>query len=431
MNALKNVLVRLLSAGDRRVRFDLSYVVASSFWINLNFVFVSACSLALSVAFAYFLPKEEYGTYQYILAIAAFLTAFTFTGMNSAIAQAVARGREGVLRSTLRTQLLWNMLPGGVAILMSGYYLLHGNEVLAFGTLCVGLTLPVINAYNSYTAFLTGRKQFQKASLYAIAGNTCYYVLIFGSIFLVPTAGPLVAVNLFTSALIAFVLYRRTIRTFKPNNEKDTEAVSYGRHLSIMNVLGVIANSIDKVLVFHFMGAATLAAYGLATLLPERLAGGFKAVLLAALPRFTEHDLASIRGSIGAKLGLAAGATLTCALIYYLAAPFVLSFLYPAYAEIIPYSQVYALTFTNTVGQLIVIAFLAHKRLRELYVLNTAVPLFQIVAQVAGILFWGLWGLIIARVLSSLLSALIGILLLRSVRQHTPEFPSNPSAQVV
>jgi O-antigen/teichoic acid export membrane protein len=413
MHSIKQWIHGLLRRSERYTRTDMVYLASSSFWLNLNFVVVSALSLLLSVAFANILPKSEYGIYQYVLAIAALLTAFTFTGMNAAITQAVANGREGVLRTSVRIQLAWNIVPAGVAFLGAIYYFVQGNAVLGFGLACIAVSLPITNAFNSYAAFFNGKKNFRSSALYAISGNVLYYCAIFAGVFLFPTAAPLIFINLFVTAGAAVTLYLWTLRVFKPNNIPDNEAIPYARHLTGINVLGLIAAHVDKILVFQFLGAASLASYALAILLPERLGGAFKSILLAAFPRFSNRSITEIRESIYWKSFLVLVLTLGCAIAYTVIAPPVLRMLYPEYLDIIPYSQVYAFTFVTTIAHLVTMAFVAHKRLKELYVFNTTVPILQIGALLLGIYLWGLWGLIIARIFSAACACVLALTLLQ------------------
>lgn len=412
MKELKARAISLLKWSERYTRTDMVYLASSGYWMNLNFVFVSILSFGLSIAFANILPKTEYGIYQYVLAIAAFLTAFTFTGMNSAITQAVARGHEGVLKMATRIQLAWNTIPGLAAIAGGVYYFLQGNVVLGSGLVFVALSIPVTNAFNSYAAFLNGKKYFRSSALYAIAGNGFYYLCIFGGLLLAPFAAPLIFINLFTTAAAAVTLYLLTLRKYRPNSVQDPSAIRYGRHLTAMNILSAVAAHVDKILVFQFLGAASLASYALAILLPERLAGAFKSLLNIAFPRFSERSMAEIQDSILWKSFLVLLLTLACASAYALLAPILLRIVYPGYQDIIPFSQAYAFTFVATIGHLVTIALIAHKRLRELYILNVSVPIVHIAAQVAGIIFWGLWGLILARLFHAVFFSALSLVLL-------------------
>jgi hypothetical protein len=53
----------------------------------------------------------------------------------------------------------------------------------------------------------------------------------------------------------------------------------------------------------------------------------------------------------------------------------------------------------------------AKKKIKEQYIENTAVPIIQTVLLFVGIIWWGLLGLIVARVVISLISSAISIAL--------------------
>jgi O-antigen/teichoic acid export membrane protein len=101
---------------------------------------------------------------------------------------------------------------------------------------------------------------------------------------------------------------------------------------------------------------------------------------------------------------------------YALVAPLLLSLFYPEYPEIIPFSQLYAFTFVATTGHICSVALTAHKKLKELYAHTITSSIGQILLMVAGVVLWGLWGLVIARVASAAMFGAIGFLLVQRAR---------------
>lgn len=408
----KDRLISFLRWSEKYTKTDMVYLASSGFWINLNFVFTSVFAFLLSIAFANLLTKTTFGTYQYILSVSSILTAFTFTGFNTAITQSVARGYEGTLRASIQPQLLWNLVPASAALAWSGYYFLLGQAMLGIGILFVFLSLPLVNTFNSYNAYLNGKQEFKKNSLYMIAGGGAYYLLIFLGVWLFPAALPLIFINLFTTTIAAAYLYFRVIKTEQPNREVDSEALPFARHLSIMNALANAAMQIDSILVFHFLGAADLALYSIANLLPQKLGGAFKSLVQSALPRFSGRSSEEVRGNIAYRLFLFLIAILAVAGLYAFIAPELFRLIYPKYESAIHYSQVLALTLVSYPGSLATTVLYAHRKIRRLYVLNIFVPVTQVLLQVGGILLFGLWGLVGAKVLSSTVLSLTAILLL-------------------
>src|SRR5690606_26617860 len=137
---------------------DMLYIGKNGFWVLFNQSTSSVLSLLLMVAFANLLPKETYGTYSYILALASILNIFTLTGMNEAVARAVASGKAGVLRPAVVYQLKWNLLMLLASLLLGSYYLIQGDVVFATSLYILGLFVPATLAFNTYSSFLEGKK---------------------------------------------------------------------------------------------------------------------------------------------------------------------------------------------------------------------------------------------------------------------------------
>lgn len=412
MSALKNKLVRALRWSERYTKTDMVYLAHSGFWINLNFVFTSVFAFLLSIAFANLLTKTEYGTYQYILSISSILAAFTFTGFNTAITRSVAHGYEGTLRTSIRPQLLWNLVPAFAALTWSIYYFTLGQFTLGVGIFFVFLSLPIINAFNSYNAFLAGKQAFRESSLYGIAGNAIYYVFIFAGIVFFPSALPLIFINLSVTTIVAIIFYYKVLRAFNPNHNSDRDALPYARHLSAIGVLSTIASQIDNILVFHFLGASDLAVYSIASLLPEKIGGVFKSTISAAFPRFADRSLSDIKANLFNRLFSMAAAIFATCLLYIFIVPFFFHYVYPAYAAAIPYTQLYSLVLVNYIGGMVMSILFAHKKIKSLYLFNTIIPITQVTLQIFAIINWGLWGLVGAKVLSTFIAFLTSIILL-------------------
>lgn len=404
----QNPFAPLLDRLERLLRIDIRYALRSGFWLNLGSLVTIAGSFLVSVAFANLLPKESFGTYQYLLSILSILSAFTLTGMNAAITRAVAQGDDGALRATIRPQLAWNSFASIAALTISAYYLFNGDVRLGLGTACVAVALPLITAFNSYGAFLLGKKAFRTHFLFTTAANVSYYLSILLALLFVPTVLPLIAVNLALTALAPVALYFLTVRAYRIERGRDgRDALSYGKHLSLMNLFGTISYQIDSFLVFQLLGPVALATYSMATLIPERLGGVFKNLTNAMLPRFSEQPLARIRSGLARKAFLFTIIVAGAVAAYALIAPPFFRFFYPQYADAVPYTQVFALTLLVAVGNFAGAALLAHRKVRMLYAINTATPIVNVTFQAIGILLGGLWGLIIGRVLATLVFILI------------------------
>jgi len=400
------------------------YLFTSGLWGNLGAFSVSFFSFILYIAFAHFLSKETYGTYQYLLSLAAIVGNFTLTGMNTAVTQAIARGYDGVFAKAMRLQYRWNLVPMLGTWAFAIYYLLHGNNTLGIGLFLIGVFTPLLNTLNTYTAILGAKKDFRRGFLYNLYGNIPYYGSLLLVAFFYNTPLPLLAANLISQLLATYVLYQAALKAYKLNDKVDAETLAYGNHLSFMGALGGIIGQLDSVFVFHYLGAADLAIYSFATAIPERLSSFFKFIPSAALPKFAVKSDEEIRRSIFAKTGIGLAAGAVVAFIYIALAKLFFMLFFPAYMAAVPYSMAYALVIIASIGSVFPAALMAKRRIRSLYIFNIANPIVQLILQFIGIIYFGLWGLIVAKILYwFIFGALALILLLVEESEANPAVP--------
>jgi O-antigen/teichoic acid export membrane protein len=395
-------IYRLLRYLERYTKTDMVYLANAGTWTNLHFVITSILALLLSVAYANFLSPETFGLYQFFLSLAAVVTALTLAGMNSAVAQAVARGYEGVLRDSVRAQIRWAIVPFLAGMLGSVYYVIQGNLVIATGLALVAVLAPLTSVFNTYAAYLSGKREFKRGFLYALVIAAAYYASIFAAVYYLEDAVLLIVVNLGINALATAFVYWRTLRRYQPGDTKDPEAITYGKHLSVMNAFGTIITQLDSILVFHFLGAAGLALYTFSIGIPDRVGSLSKFISVAALPKFSNQSLAEIRRHILGKLVKAALAGLVLAVAFALAAPLIFKLLFPAYLAAVPYAQLFALNITMAaVLNLSVTALIAQRLKRELYIYNLGNPVVLLALQVPLLIWFGIWGILVAKLISN------------------------------
>ena len=395
---LKKRAIAYLRSLEQITGTDMVYLGRSGFWGNFGLVIVSFLALGLYVVYANFLTPYEFGIYQYFLSLSIVISAFTLTGMNSAVTRSVARGYDGALHQALRAQAQWAILPVSVGIVIASYYLYNGNTTFAVAGLVMGLVLPISNALTSYSAFLLGKQDFRRSFFYNLLINLPYYGSMALAAVVFHSAIVVLVVNCFVNTIALFGAYVATRKVYAPKDEPDPELPSYARHLSTMNMPGMLLSQIDVFLTFYLLGPVSLAIYSFATALPDQLARFLKFIPGAALPKFSRASHVDLQRTLGRKLVIIGVLSLIGAALYALVASYIYQLLFPQYHEAAIYSQVYAITMIGLVTTIVTTALVAHKRTRDLYIYNLLLPLFQTSALTYGIFFYGLWGLVIAKV---------------------------------
>lgn len=412
MTFLKRRFPRAFSALERYAGTDIDYLAESGFWMNVSSVIISLLSLGLYVVFANFLSRETYGIYQYFLAASAILATLTLTGMNSAVTRAVAQGHDGTLIRAVRFQLKASIVPFCIAGAVSLYYLLQGNVIFSVAFLLIGALMPLANAFNTFGAYFVGKKQFARSTAYGLVQYLPYYAVLAGTAVIFPSALMLLAVNLVATVTATWLLYIRVIHKDKPSEPHQPGALRYGTNLSFANAFPAVVSQLDAVLAFQFLGPGALAVYAFATAIPDRLGSLFKFFPVAALPKFAERTDEEIRKTIAPKLIKLGVLAVMFAGAYALVVPFFFQLFFPTYLDAIPYSQAYALALVLIVSSVATAALTARARTKALFAVNIITPLIGLGFQCFGVIFFGLWGLVIGKIASAFASSVVATLIL-------------------
>lgn len=381
---------------------DNVYIAKQGFWASVPYIISTILSAALVVAFANLLPKEIYGTYRYILSIAGLLSFLTLSGMNTAITRATAQGVRGLLAWSIRTQLRFNILYAFAGMIGAGYYWMHGNTILSGGLLIMAATFPFSTALTSYGAHLAGKKDFRRAAHYAILSSIFFSVLALTALLL--TDNTLILVLAYTLGVLipsAFFYFRTVKEDAGPiaTIAQRNEVLRYSTHLSIVPIISVIAQYLDKILLFQSLGAVELAVYALAQAMPERMKGLAKSAGSILLPKLSERSLKEIRPIFYRRFTLGMILGLLCFGLYWFTAPFIFSLFLPRYLDSLAFSRVLmgslilAIPF-NYIGAV----FRSQKMLRAIYLSGIIARTPTIILYFALGLTYGVWGMVWANI---------------------------------
>ena len=405
MSTIKSRLGSFLRWSEKYTKMDMVYLTRGSFWSIAGQVSAALIALALSIAMARYVPKDVYGQYKYVLAIVSVLSAFSLNGIGTAVLQSAARGFDGALADGFKANMRWSFAIFIGAFAIGGYYLIAGNFILGLGILIGGSVTPFLGSFNLYSPFLSGKKDFARQAWYADFVTNIIPALALIAVALIAPQPLLLIAAYFVANLAATAFaYWRTARRLHRAAEHDPEMLHYGKHLSLIGILGGIAGNIDQLLLFHFAGATDLAIYNFATGIPDQMKGPLKSLDAMTQARFANRDEADIHSSIRNKMFWLFITSIIVVASYTLLAPYLYLFLFPAYAVAIPYSQIYALSLFAMIASPAVSYLSAKKKVREQYVASASISIFQIIVMAAGVMYWGLLGLIIARVLTRFFS---------------------------
>ncbi len=403
----------LIKRISKLLKLDISYLAKGGLWTTLSFVVGTLGSVVTMIAFGNLLPRETYGTYNYLLSLGASLSFLTLSGIGPAVMRAVARGYESIVPQALRLSFKYNSLAVLTILAVASYYGVKGNELFATSLFLLAIAYPVTEVFHLYKQILTARRRFDL--LTKITSIITLVGALVTVIALLLTDNILVLIGIYTTMsiipnVLAYHYITRGMSRSLPDQVQVREMKRTALHFTGAGAIGVIASYIDKVLLFQVAGPGALAVYGFAIAGPERLKSLVKNWGSVALPKLTRRSLEQIHDAVYNRIFLSLVLGTGLFLIYLLIAPILFNIFLPKYLDAVPYSQALALTLVTTpISVYIGSVFSSQNMLRAIYALNFGNHLSRIILYVIMVYLWQTWGLIIASVTSSLINALMSI----------------------
>lgn len=347
------------------------------------------------------MPKDSYGVYKYILSIVSILGVLTLTGISTSVFRSVSLGFDGALQEGFWKNLRWSIVMFIGSFAVSAYYFFSHNDTLAIGILIGGCLTPFLTSANLSSSFLLAKKNFRTQSIYFdIIENLIPVSALIITIFLTHNPAIIAAVYFISNTAITLYIYRRVIHTYHPDSaQKDPHMLTYGKHLSAMGILAGIASNVDQILLFHFTGPVQLAIYNFATAIPDQAKGPLKTLDQMIQVQFARRSDREIRRDMGNKLLWLAVISVAGVILYIYLAPYIYKIFFPKYLDAVFYTQLYALSYLGTIFTPAVSYLTAKKKIRQQYIINISVSVLRIAGLLAGVLFGGFLGFMVALVL--------------------------------
>jgi len=403
-----------LRGSDNFFKADMVYLAKGNFWKMSGQVITSILSLGLMVMFANFLPKETYGLYRYILSLAGILSIFALNGMNQAVVQAVAAGNDGVFKTSIKYQLKWNLMQLLAFWSLGAYYFINSNQYLGISFLVMGVFSPLTFVFNTYGAYLEGKKNFKLNSIFSVISTIVY---VAGMVVAIKFSGEtvwLVVVYSLTTFASTLIFYIVTLRIFHPPISPANDTLKYARELTFIGFINPIVSQVDKIILAHFWGATALAVYSLAIAVPDRVIPLIKSWVSVGLPKFSAKTPEEINSVFYTRIfqGMVIGVIAFVG--YYFTAPYLFKYLLPKYLEGILYSQLLAISFIFAISNRYVgLLLISQKLSKQIFVSNFTQSILRVLLYIVFGIWGGILGLVLAHVLLSFIAIIINTIVWR------------------
>jgi len=273
--------------------------------------------------------------------------------------------------------------------------------------LIIAVFIPLIDSFDIYQTIFSGRKLFDVQVKYASLVRILSTSAIVFALFLTKNLFLIIFIYFFSYTLFRFVFLLITFKKFPLNKKEDLQTISYGKHLTLIDVINIIASYLDKILIFYYLGATELAIYIFAILPPEQLKGFLANIRSLILPKLAIKSRKEIKANISSKMLKFALFIIPIIIIYILIAPIFYNLFFPQYTESIFYSQIFSISLITAIATLPEIALRAKAAKKQLYQLNVFSPIIQIILLFLLINLYGLLGIVLARVIWRFINSVI------------------------
>tara|TARA_B100000508_G_scaffold5606_1_gene4370 strand:+ start:1315 stop:2565 length:1251 start_codon:yes stop_codon:yes gene_type:complete len=416
---MATVLRKVSQQLQNKFKIDIGYFVSGGFFLTLGQGVTVLASLVTTVVLANLLPENDYGFYKYVLGLAVLFTAFSLTGLPFAIQQAAAKGYQKFLYSSVPIAVVYNFGIFFISSVGGLYYWFNGNQALAISCAMIAALQPVVNFYSNTLYYCYGNSDYRQASIMHSVKSISVAIAVISAALFFDKVLWMVFVYFVTQAFIAaiFMLLQKPTGGDLPS-EQAKKYISYAKNTSLRNVLVKVATGLDSILIFQILGAVELAIYSVSILLVDQVRGTLKNLQTMLIPKFSKHESNGILWNIVKfRTPLLFVVFSFVAVAIFLVAPIFHSLLFPKFEDAILYTQLLALGIPASVF-LVPLGALRSQRLeKQLYIYDISTSVTQVALLLTLLTSFGLVGVILARVLTQWVRAIVAYSLLFSVRK--------------
>jgi len=416
INRLKSLVYRWLKKGEQFTKTDMIYLAKGGFWLTLNQIISSLAAFLLSICFANLLPKEVYGSYRYLLSLFSLFSIASLNSLDTVLMQATARNFDGALYAILKTKIKFGLLGSLASLITAAYYYFQQNQEMTWSFLIIALLIPLFNSFRIYSEFLKGKKEFKMSVTIDILNNLMSTASIVIALFFSDQLYWILFAYFIPKLIFHLFVFYYVKKRHVKNNDQDRNTIPYGIYLSLLGIINTVADEIDKIILWHFLGGIKLAVYSFALSPVKQVLAIFNNNLTTlSFPKLSASTPEILKKTLPGKVFKYFLIILPVIFLYILLCPYFYRLLYPQYLEAIKYSQWYALILLMLPTTLFGNALLAQMKKKEITIIRTISPTIKILLLVLLASNYGIMGAISALLISGMFHVgLISLLFLKT-----------------
>lgn len=355
------------------------------------------------------LSQEQFGQYQFILSVIGLVSIFSLPGLSNAVMQSTARGMKGTLRLALKPVLLFGFLASLILITVSIYQFYSGDRNTAILFILSAIFYPFAYNLTLWRSLKSGEEKFsyifKNDILFSSISTIC---IILSSFFFRGEVIILLFIILIVPTIQNITSTFFSLKSLGQNSMSEKESINYGLKTTIYSSFNIVANHIDKVLIYNFFSPSDLAIYFASERMSEITKSISQNIASVLGPKFAKHTTYSKKLDKNLNfLSIIVGVFIVC--VAFLLLPWFMVILFGnEYREAIPYAQ----------GLLCSVAIGNHATLRNRFVnshldkksnrdVNISMSIIRILSSIILVPIFGLIGAVISTLIYRISTVII------------------------
>ena len=234
------------------------------------------------------LTIDQMGEFQFPLVIIALLKVTSLPGISTAITQSKSRGFDGTFHLGTKIQFLASLVG---ACILSLYTLIFPSPLQGVDTalFIVSVLFPFTFGLRSWAAQLMGESRFKLVALLETSSVLSAYVLmILLIIFSNIPVGYLIILPYLVVAILNISLFMKNFNQIIYPSDTEPGSIKYGLKNSFYEVVNTCANYIDTMFIYVFLTSGDLAAFIVASKIPEAFKKYIQRSRIVLMPKLSK-----------------------------------------------------------------------------------------------------------------------------------------------
>lgn len=386
---------------NKKFNTDAHYFFHGGFWLTITQVVILISGIVTTALFANYLSPTSYGIYRYLIGLTVIFSCISLTGLGQSILQTAAKKYYSFYTETIKINFNYSLGITATALGGAMYYWYFDNSILSLGCIIIALLQPIINIYQYAPTFLQGSKRFKEATLIQSIRTIVIAITSILVLFLTKDILLLFLAYLGSNAIINVVShfwYKPQLHAYT-SPEILKKYLDYAKHTSTRNIISTIAQRADIIVIFTQLGAANLAIYTIAMIIPEQVKASFKNLASLLLPKYAQHkNQNTLYQNIYLRSFQLFILLVVITVFYITFVPYIYTIIFPKYHEAAFLSQILAFSFPAMIAIIPMSAFQSNLEEKKLYKMLIIESLTSVLLLIILTINYGVLGAIIAKV---------------------------------